>query len=138
MRYIAELESLPQILADIGKCLAPLNPGAEFVKRIRLAAEEICVNIIKYAYPHEEGSLTVTAAPDGKDHLILRFTDEGIPFNPAQQPDPEPSPSLQEKQIGGLGIHIVKTIADSFRYERDNNTNTLVLRIQIPRHNAHE
>ena len=75
-------------------------------------------NVINYAYPKSiRGHVELTAKVKD-DVLTLVIRDHGTPFDPTLQPDADVDAELNERQIGGLGIHLVKTIMDSMHYER--------------------
>ena len=98
--------------------------------RVNLVLEEFGINVINYAY--EDGGrdfeLTLSSEPDT---LTIEFTDDGVPFNPLEDnPEPDTSAPIEERPIGGLGLHMVRTMTEEMRYERQNSRNhsTLVMR----------
>lgn len=96
-------------------------------KAMRLALEEIVVNVIDYAYPQgTEGTVNVRSWSDGK---ILRFTvsDSGAPFDPTEAPSVDTSLPAEDRPIGGLGIHLARSLMDAVRYERVEGNNILTL-----------
>jgi anti-sigma regulatory factor (Ser/Thr protein kinase) len=60
--------------------------------------------------------------------LILTFTDDGLPFNPLTLPEPRIHVPIEERGIGGLGIHLLRKIADDLHYSRTDGKNRLTLR----------
>ena len=79
---------------------------------IRLVSEEIIVNILNYAYPQQaEGYLTLCLW-DEDGEITLEFIDGGIPFNPLDKADPDISLPLEQREIGGLGIFLVREMMD--------------------------
>ncbi len=98
----------------------------EKIELIRICAEEIFVNIASYAYPEKEGSVQIEEEVlDGSIHIM--FADEGVPYNPLEKDDPDITASAQERAIGGLGIFMVKQMADDLRYEYKDNRNCLYM-----------
>ena len=98
---------------------------------LRIVCEEILVNIILYAYQEtdEKGNMTVELDFDEETgRLTLLFTDGGIAFNPLEAEEPDLAADIMERPIGGLGIFMVKNIADSIEYERLGNQNRLTVR----------
>ena len=96
---------------------------------IQLAAEEMIVNIVNYAYPDQPGMILLETFILGGDRpgLRIRISDHGKSFNPISMLDPEIDVPLAERRIGGLGIFIAKEKADRFFYECRNDTNILVM-----------
>ena len=92
-----------------------------------LAIEELVTNCIGYGYD------------DSKDHMIdivltvddgamrIEVIDDGRPFNPLEAPEPDMSLAMKDRPIGGLGIHLMRELADEATYERRDCTNRLVL-----------
>jgi anti-sigma regulatory factor (Ser/Thr protein kinase) len=98
----------------------------EEVKRIELAVEEATVNIIRHAYGGEGGKLELccTPVPGGLEFCLA---DEGPPFNPLDAPTPEAVTDVASLKIGGLGIHLMRHMADALSYRRDGGRNVLTL-----------
>ncbi len=95
-------------------------------QKLRLAAEEILVNVISYAYPGGEGDLTITLdeTPD-RPGLLVEVSDSGIPFDPLAKPDPDVNAPIADRQIGGLGIYLLKQLMDEVAYRNENGKNIL-------------
>ena len=93
--------------------------------KLDVVIEEIFVNIAKYAYD-DVGDVLIEVLFD-KNKLILTFVDEGNPFNPLEKDDPDTSLSSDERQIGGLGIFMVKKMMDKVKYEYKDNKNILIV-----------
>jgi sigma-B regulation protein RsbU (phosphoserine phosphatase) len=125
VREVARLSSFQKELfekLDIEKTLA---------RKIRLAVEEAVVNVIDYAYPAGvEGNVDVCMMTDGQSLKII-ITDSGVPFDPTLKEKIDISLSAEERQIGGVGIHLVREIMDSINYEHLNGHNTLTLKKNI-------
>ena len=102
-----------------------LDPG--LAMQINLAIEEAATNVIMYAYPEgTEGEVDLGASRQG-DNLIFTLADTGIPFDPTAAPEADTSASLEDRPIGGLGIHLVRTIMDSVSYKRAEGKNVLTM-----------
>lgn len=103
--------------------LTEANASVKMIMQVNVAVDEVLSNIIRYS-----GAAVVTlgcALTDGK--AVLRFTDDGHFYDPTAQTDPDVSLSAEEREIGGLGIFIVKKTMDSVAYERRNGLNVLTL-----------
>lgn len=100
---------------------------ASLTRKLRLAVEEALVNVIDYAYPiGTEGNVTLRAMYDGHT-LKMMIIDSGIPFDPTAKEKADTSLSAEDRQIGGLGILLVRELMDTINYERDNGQNILTL-----------
>lgn len=124
----AKLESLDPAVKFIKERAEKLGFAPDKVYHIELAAEEIIVNVINYAYPGKEGDFEITCtAREGKS-LEVEVIDWGIHFNPLEKEDPKMDISVQERQIGGLGIYLVRQNMDEVVYKREGDRNILYFR----------
>ncbi len=105
-------------------------PNTEFA--VHLAIEEVVTNIIKYGYDdagaHEIG-VTLAREPG---RLAVQIEDDGHEFNPLNLPPPDMAAKLEQRKIGGLGIHLVRHTADDLRYQRHAGHNRLTLIFRLP------
>lgn len=94
---------------------------------IRILCEELLINIIRYAY-EESGDMTVEVIVDKEESMIrFCFIDSGMSFDPLEQEKPDITANIMERPVGGLGIFMVREIADSVAYERSGNQNKLTV-----------
>ena len=97
---------------------------------VRLALDELLSNILKYA--HDDGQVHPVAVrfePDEPAHLVLE--DDGRPFNPlADAPAPVLAGPVEDRPIGGLGLHLLQSMGLKLDYRRENGRN--VLRVDFP------
>ncbi len=97
--------------------------------QIDVAVEEIFVNIANYAYGTGEGPATVRINVDNQNKIVdITFIDNGVPYDPLAKEDPDITLSAQERQIGGLGIFMVKKSMDDVTYEYRDGHNILTLK----------
>jgi len=94
--------------------------------KIELALLEICVNIIRYAYPQSNGEIMVKAWQD-KDKVYLEIRDHGVPFDPRELKPPDIDDLIKNQRRGGLGVFLSRTLMDGFDYKRENNQNVLTI-----------
>jgi serine/threonine-protein kinase RsbW len=88
-------------------------------------------NIVKYGYG--EGAahqIDVSITLEGND-LTVTFTDDGMAFNPLEAPPPDLSVSLQDRDIGGLGLHILRKMMDIIDYCREGDKNVLRMCVKV-------
>jgi len=121
---LSELDRLREILEGLGEAF---GLGSKAVFQINLALDELVTNIVSYGYADDlEHWIAVTMARE-KDVLSIRVEDDGVPFNPLEMPAPDQECPLEERPIGGLGIHFVKRCMDRVAYERRGSRNILML-----------
>ena len=97
--------------------------------QLRVAVEELFVNIAHYAYVPGTGQVNIIVREERHpDALRVTLIDSGIPYNPLAKPDPDVSLSAEERKIGGLGIYMVKKSMDGMEYERTDGKNILTVR----------
>ncbi|MCR5795561.1 MAG: ATP-binding protein [Solobacterium sp.] len=100
--------------------------------QIDVAVEEIFVNIAHYAYAPGKGKATVSVEVSKPDSMVtITFKDRGIPYNPAEKIDPDVTLSVEEREVGGLGIFMVKQLMDHMSYEYRDGQNVLHLQKKI-------
>lgn len=125
----AKIENLPTVLNFIHNQLNGLDILENILFELELAIEEVYVNIARYAYGEGEGEVTITSCIGGNPlQIIIEFRDSGIPFDPLKNEDPDFSLKTEEKEIGGLGIHLIKKNVDYIGYEFHNGENVLTLK----------
>lgn len=98
--------------------------------RLFLAIDELTTNIILYAYPAAKGRLRLCLRRE-QDTVIAELFDQGQPFDPTQRPAPDLDKPIEEREIGGLGIHLTRNMVDEIRYAREGQTNHLSLRLKM-------
>ena len=128
----AEAAALETVNAFIQEKLESINCPKRAKMQMMLAVEEIFVNISSYAYHPEVGLAEVGVDVNGDPSTVtIRFLDQGRPFNPLEKPDADITLSAQEREIGGLGILLVKRIMDQVDYAYENGRNILTIKKEI-------
>lgn len=128
----ATLEELETVQAFIEGELETYGCPMKTMLQVSVAVEEIYVNIAHYAYHPEIGEATVRCAVGGDPlQVTIQFLDSGKPFDPLAKPDADITLSAEERQIGGLGILMVKKTMDDVVYEYKDGCNVLTLKKNI-------
>jgi len=110
---------------------AKLGLETSLARQLRLAVEESVVNVISYAYPEGvEGYVTISFLSDGQT-LRIQIIDAGVPFDPTMKEKADTTLSAEERQVGGLGIFLVREMMDTINYERKDDKNILTLTKKI-------
>ena len=124
-------QEIPRLTAFVNEVCESLGIDETLTLQINVAVEEAVANVIKYAYPlGKRGDVAVEAAWDDA-YLKLTITDSGKPFDPTVQSEIDTTLPAKERNIGGLGIHIVRKVMDSINYEHRGNFNVLTLTKKI-------
>jgi len=116
----AAVERVPGVLAACGG-----DPGLQ--SRFALAFDELLSNVVKYGYPDDGVHLIECEIGREGDTVVAVIRDDGVPFNPLNQPPPDTSLSLEARETGGLGIHLVRRLFDEVGYQRRDGRNVLTL-----------
>ena len=132
LKLKAEAENLGEVLAFVGCGLEEAGCGDKEQMQLTIAAEEIFVNIASYAYAgggSEKGDAEITLELSAELRFArVSFADSGTPYNPLSKPDPDTGLSADERQIGGLGIFMVKKSMDEVEYEYRDGQNILTIK----------
>jgi sigma-B regulation protein RsbU (phosphoserine phosphatase) len=96
-------------------------------RKVNLVFDEILNNIISYAFQDDEEHRISIVVEYRVDKLTLNISDDGIPFNLLEAAKPQTDLSLEEREIGGLGIHLVRTVMDEHDYQRKGKRNHITL-----------
>ena len=122
-------ENLQTVVSFIEDELVQRDCPQKALFQVAIAVEEIFINIAQYAYDPETGPATVRCEViDEPLAVIIQFLDQGAPYNPLERQDPDVNCPLEERDLGGLGIFIVKNSMDSIDYEYRDGKNILTIR----------
>ena len=121
---ISEISRLNEFIDQIGSEFS-LTPDIVF--NLNLVLEEAVVNIINYAYPKEDHQWIYLSAKLQDGSIILVLTDTGKEFDPTMAPEADVTLSAEDRQIGGLGIFLIRQIMNEVKYERIDGKNVLTL-----------
>ncbi len=128
----AKDENLDKVLDFVNEQLEAYECPMKTQISVDVAVEEVFVNIAHYAYNPEIGSATIRCeVTEDPLAVSLTFLDNGTPYDPLAKEDPDITLSADERQIGGLGIFMVKKSMDDISYRRENGQNILTIRKQI-------
>jgi anti-sigma regulatory factor (Ser/Thr protein kinase) len=125
MTFRADMECLREVLGFVGDTLRAAGVADDAVGHVKLAVEEIFVNIALYAYKDGARGVVELRCSVRDGAVSLEFEDSGVPFDPLSRKDPDVMAGLEEREIGGLGVFIVKKIMDSVEYCREGGRNLL-------------
>ena len=123
----ARIDNLDQVMAfidgELEEALCPMKAQMQ----IDVAVEEVFVNIASYAYEDVGNALIRLELKDDPARVEITFTDSGVPYDPTKKEDPDVTLSIEEREIGGLGIFMVKKSMDEMAYEYRDGCNILTI-----------
>ncbi len=125
----ATMESIPAVTAFVDEQLEQYDCPMKAQAQIDIAIDELFSNIVLYAYHPEVGPATVRVEVlDEPLSVVITFIDQGVPYDPLSKADPDVTLSAQDREVGGLGIYIVKKNMSEITYEYKDGKNILRIR----------
>ena len=125
---ISEISKLATFIGELSEEL-DLTPELNF--NLNLVLEEAVSNVILYAYGKEEQKEISLVAQSCDNNLVFVLTDSGTEFDPTKVPDADITLSAEEREIGGLGIFLIRQIMNTVEYQRIDGKNVLTMRKQL-------
>jgi len=121
----SEIEKVSDKIQETGDSLF-INPG--IINSLILSLDELLTNVISYGYNDKNTHSIEVSFFKENDYICVRIIDDAIEFNPLKRDEVDIDKSIDEKQIGGLGIHLVKKLMDDIEYKRIDGKNILTLK----------
>ncbi len=122
----AVVNNIPMVTDFVDAVLDDADCPIKTKLQIDVAIDELFTNIAQYAYEPGVGNATVTVEiREAPKTVYITFVDSGMPFDPTAKEDPDVSLSAEDREIGGLGIYMVKKSMDGMHYERRDGKNVL-------------
>lgn len=125
---IEELSALAEGIDDLAE---KWDLSQALAMNINLVIEEALSNIIFYAFTDNDKHEIKISVSLNNNMLIIKITDNGIPFNPLEQQQPDINLPAEDRPVGGLGIFLISQIMDEMHYTRQKNQNILTLNKSI-------
>lgn len=125
----AEISETAKVLQTVSADMEAKGVSPEGQSKIMVACEEIFSNVAQYAY--KDGGMVRIRSTVAYGKYLLRFIDNGLAYNPLEKPDPDISSKAEDRDIGGLGIFIVKQMMNEVNYERIDEQNILTVGVKL-------
>lgn len=127
-----QLEAIPVIQIAFEEYVAQWEGAKPLIPTLNMALDDLLNNVVQYAFPNDPTEHHIEVEGDVQDgYVILTITDDGIPFNPLSAAPPDLSVLLHEREIGGLGIHLVRSMFDEVTYHRNVGRNVLTVKKKL-------
>jgi anti-sigma regulatory factor (Ser/Thr protein kinase) len=121
------LPDLSKALDTALNWLTPFNLPPDISYLTILAMEELATNTINFGYTDNEEHLIGVELNIESDRLVVQYVDDGVYFNPLDVQEPDTSLPVEERPTGGLGILLLRKIADTMTYLRDHEKNLVTI-----------
>lgn len=126
---LAEIQLLAEAVELFGEEKAL---PVKVIFQVNLALDELLTNTISYGYPEGgEHEILVRVTLPEDNFLLIEIRDDGFAFNPLESDEPDVDQDIDDRPIGGLGIHLVRQMVDEIEYIREDDENILVMRKHI-------
>ena len=131
LRLPAKMENLEKLRGFALDQAERLGFPRELLFKVDLVVEELIANIIHYAYPGEPGDVEIGCVLEDDSILRIEIRDQGVCFDPCSRKEPDPDQNFTERDIGGLGIYLVRRMANGLRYRREKDQNVLSVFLKL-------
>lgn len=127
----SELSNIPRLNMEFNAFAQRMGIDNPLRRRVNLVFDELINNIVSYGYP-DQGEHTIHISAEIVDsRLKITIGDDGIAFNPFEAPEPEISQELEARQIGGLGIYLIRHLMDEIHYAREQGDNIVTVFLKL-------
>lgn len=129
LNIAATIENIELVTEFVNEQLEALDCPMKAQVQIDIAIDELFSNIARYAYNPGVGNATVRVEVSEEPlAVVITFIDNGVPYDPIAKADPDTTLSAEEREIGGLGIYMVKKSMDEIAYEYKDGQNILAIK----------
>jgi serine/threonine-protein kinase RsbW len=119
-------EEIPRVSQELERIMSRAGFSGKQILDMQLAVEEAFINIVRHGYHGAYGAILITIDfVEGR--LTVTMEDDAPPFDPMRFQEPDFSADLEQRPVGGLGIHLMRSLSDEMRYEYKNGKNRLML-----------
>ena len=126
LKIDSNIENIPEISALLGEEMETSGFGREEILDTQLAVEEAITNVINHGYKKTGGEIVVSSRIN-PERIEVQIMDNAPRFNPLSVPEPELDSAIEDRNIGGLGIFLIRQIMDEVSYRYENGKNIFVL-----------
>ncbi len=127
--FAASMETIPDIVGFVSETASTMGVHPKRVMHLELAVEEAAVNICSYAYEIPPGEVTIRISRE-TEVVRIELVDAGVPFDPLAADAPDIKSELENREVGGLGIFLIRRMLDEVHYSRSGDRNILSLAVR--------
>ena len=127
--FAASMETIPVIVGFVSETASVMGVHPKRVMHLELALEEAAVNICSYAYEIPPGEVTIRISRE-TEVVRIELVDAGVPFDPLAADAPDIRSELENREVGGLGIFLIRRMLDEVHYSRSGDRNILSLAVR--------
>ena len=128
-----DLDQITLVMSALEEYADRTSLDMRVAQAAELALDELLNNNISYGFP-DDGPHTITVELETQEGALqIQVIDDGVPFNPFEQAAPDLESSVEERDLGGVGIHLVKNFMDEYGYERVHSRNVVTLLKRTPK-----
>ncbi len=129
---INRISVIPALQEAFEQYVSQWESARPLIPKINMALDELLSNVVQHAFPDDESEHRIEVRGDViSESLVLTITDDGIPFNPVTAEAPDTTLPLHERDLGGLGIHLVKSMFDEVAYHRKVDHNVITVKKKL-------
>ena len=127
--FAASMDTIPDIVGFVSETASAMGVHPKRVMHLELAVEEAAVNICSYAYEIPPGEVTIRISRE-TEVVRIELVDVGVPFDPLAADAPDIKSELENREVGGLGIFLIRRVLDEVHYSRSGDRNILSLAVR--------
>lgn len=123
------LDEIDRLITALEAFGADAGVSQDVIFRLSVSLDEIVTNVIRHAFGSADGQQILVRVSLDNELVTAVVEDDGIPFDPLTVPPPDLSASLEDRPIGGLGLHLVRSLTKSVAYRREHDRNVLTITV---------
>lgn len=128
LKLPAHMDSLHEFIQFMEQSARQLGIEEALIQKLTLVAEELLVNVVHYAYVDtgEDGGIELQCGMADRQTFCMRISDKGKPFDPLSAAEPDLTRDIEDRPVGGLGVYLVRELADHLDYQRKDGANVVL------------
>ena len=127
LEALADLSEISRVNQELSVFAGEHGLGEAAVQKVSIALDDLLNNIISYGFDDEEDHIIQIKLDYAEGRLEITISDDGVPFNPFDQAQPDTALSVEDRKIGGLGVLLVKELMSDVHYQRQQDSNVVTL-----------